>query len=85
MDAEKIAEVFDAVTPPKLGRIWWAADTPQEAERWQADYLAKGASNVELKPRDDGTSLVDVIITLDRARANEILGYQVEEEEFLTE
>ena len=53
MDAEKIAEVFDAVTPPKLGRIWWAADTPQEAERWQADYLAKGASNVELKPRDD--------------------------------
>lgn len=70
---------------PSLGRVWWIADTPEEAERWAADYLAKGAANVEPKPRNDGTTMVDVIITLERARADAIFGYPVEEEEFLSE
>lgn len=64
------------------GKIWHIADNVAEAEQWRADLLAKGATHVELKP-EAGRSIVHVIITLDRSRANEILGYEVGEEEWL--
>ena len=73
----------DEVTAPQMGRIWWSASSPAEAELWRAEYTAKGAL-VELKPEDD-RPVVDVLITLDRAKANAILGYDVAEHEWLTE
>lgn len=66
-----------------IGKIWWCADNMDEALQWQADLTAKGAQ-VELKPEDD-RPIVDVIITLDCGRANEILGYEVGVEEWLDE
>ena len=67
---------------PATGKIWHNADSLAEAEQWKVDLLAKGAIHVELKPETD-RSIVSVIITLDRSRANEILGYEVAEEEWL--
>ena len=66
-----------------IGRIWWCADSLVEAQRWEAELTAKGAK-VELRPEDD-RPVVDVIITLDCARANEILGYAVGSDEWLEE
>ena len=68
----------------KTGRIWWSADNKEEAEKWKADYLAKGAISVELKP-DTDRPIVDVIITLERSRARAILGYEPEAEEWMIE
>ena len=67
---------------PITGKIWHNAESMDEAEQWKVDLLAKGATHVEIKP-DAGRSIVSVIITLDRIRANEILGYDVGEEEWL--
>lgn len=65
-----------------IGKLWWSADDVAEAKKWEAEYLAKGAISVELKPESD-RSVVDVIITLDRNRATEILGHAVGKEEWL--
>lgn len=67
---------------PEKGTLWWNAESMAEAEAWRADLLAQGCDSVELKPEADSEH-VRVLITLDRARANEILGYPVEEEEWL--
>lgn len=82
------SEVFERPKPTPLqstatGRIWWSAENLAEAQKWQSDLTAKGAS-VELRPESD-REVVDVIITLERARANEILGYEVDAEEWLLE
>ncbi len=66
------------------GKIWQIADNAIEAEQWKTELLAKGADHVELKT-EINVEQVDVIITLDRARATEILGYDVEESEWLDE
>ncbi len=71
------------VTAPAMGRIWWCADNLAEATRWQSEYTAKGAV-VELKP-DDDRPIVDVIISLERAKSREILGYDVQDHEWLVE
>ncbi len=66
----------------RIGKLWWNADNMTEAEQWKSQYLAKGAISVELKP-DSDRPIVGVIITLDRNRAQEILGHAVENEEWL--
>ncbi len=66
-----------------VGRIWWSADNLAEAQQWEADLTDKGA-RVELRPESD-REIVDVIITLERARAKEILGHEVDPEEWMTE
>jgi len=66
------------------GKIWWSADNLAEAKQWETDLLSKGAISVVLKPEDDREN-VQVLITLDRSKANEILGYAVDEEEWLDE
>lgn len=85
LDPEKIAEIVTVVKPPELGRIWWTAANAEEATNWRTKYLRRGASNVELKPRYGESPYVDVIITLDRSRSNEILEYPVTADEFLVE
>jgi len=67
-----------------IGRLWWSADNLKEALQWQSECLAKGAVAVELKPEND-RAVVDVIITLDKSTANNVVGYDVEPEEWLTE
>lgn len=70
-------------SPKSTGKIWWIADNLVEAKKWEAELVPKGAS-VELKP-EAGHVPVDVIITLERDRAAEILGYAVDDEEWLVE
>lgn len=67
---------------PFVGKLWWNADDMAEAQQMQANYLAKGAISVELKPEAD-RPIVNVIVALDRNRAHEILGYEVGDEEWL--
>lgn len=67
-----------------IGRIWWNADNLAEAQQWKADFEAKGAISVEIKPETD-RAVVNVIITLERSRAPEILGTVPDAEEWLTE
>lgn len=67
-----------------IGKIWQCADNMTEAKQWESDLLAKGAIKVELKPEDD-RPIVDVIVTLDCCKANEILGYDVESHEWMEE
>lgn len=67
---------------PESGTLWWNADSMAEAKAWEADLLNRGAEKVEMKP-DVDSERVRVLITLDRARAEGILGYPVEMEEWL--
>lgn len=65
-----------------IGKLWWNADSREEAAQWQTEYLAKGALLVELKPEAD-RSVVSVLITLHKERAKEVFGYEPEEVEWL--
>ena len=65
------------------GTIWWIAEDKAEAEQWKADLEGKGAT-VVVHPLDEATPKVSLYITLDRNRAEEMLGYQPDEEEWLT-
>lgn len=65
-----------------IGKLWWNADNLAEAQQWQAEYVAKGALLVELKPEAD-RAVVDVLITLHKERAKEIFGYEPEDSEWL--
>jgi hypothetical protein len=68
--------------PINVGKLWWYASDKAEADRMKAGLLEKGVIDVQLgKPNDRG--LVDVIFSLDRDRALEILGYPVADEEWL--
>lgn len=64
-----------------VGRIWWCADNMEEALKWRRDMQAKGA-HVVLDPEKD-RPIVDVLITLERGRAAEILGMEPGAEEWL--
>ena len=65
-----------------LGTLWWTADSPQEALEWVRIYLERGAVSVKVDaPRD--ANRLDVFIELDKARAQEILDYVPDEEEWL--
>lgn len=66
----------------QVGRLWWSAESMEEALQWQNEYMSKGALSVELKPEDD-RAVVDVIISLDMSTANEVVGYEVGPEEWL--
>lgn len=65
-----------------LGTVWFIADNQQEALQWQSEYLAKGAISVECRPQGVYEQ-VDVLITLDRDNSYGILGYDVEDYEWM--
>ncbi len=69
----------------EYGSIWHIADSAAEAEKWRKKYLANGATSVRIEAHPDRSGRHDVVIRLARERANEILGYEVGEEEWLTE
>lgn len=65
-----------------IGRLWWIAEDDQEAQEMQADLIAKGCTILAADKRsDDGRH--DITFSLPKAKANEMLGYEVEEEEWL--
>jgi hypothetical protein len=68
-----------------LGKLWWIANDHWEATRWKKEFTNKGAANVELIPAYDGTGAVDVVITVDRGTASEVLGRPVVETDWLTD
>lgn len=68
--------------PINVGKMWWFANDQSEADAMKADLLAKGVIEVELGVPDD-SGRIDVIFSLDRGRAREILGFPVADEEWL--
>jgi hypothetical protein len=68
--------------PIVVGKMWWFANSQAEADATKANLIDKGVINVELgKPNERG--VIDVIFSLDRNRAREILGFEVADEEWL--
>lgn len=68
--------------PISVGKMWWFAENQADADGMKADLLAKGVIDVELGVPDDN-GRIDVIFSLDRDRAREILGFPVANEEWL--
>lgn len=71
-------------SPINVGKMWWFANSQTEADATKADLLAKGVIDVELGKANE-RGVIDVIFSLDRDRAREILGFEVAEEEWLEE
>lgn len=69
-------------TPINVGHIWWRAQDQAEADAMKADLLAKGVIEVRVS-QPDVSGMHDVFFSLDRDHANEILGYEVEDEEWV--
>jgi hypothetical protein len=76
--------VADTLTGRRIGKIWWIADTLAEATAWQTKYLAAGALAVRFEPQTK-SSLIDVVISMYRDTADEVLGYHLDECEWLEE
>lgn len=64
--------------------MWWIADNDAEAVEMKADLEAKGCKIVKDK-KEDESERHHIIFSLPKAKANEMLGYQVEEEEWLVD
>jgi hypothetical protein len=69
--------------PEDIGTLWWNADDEAEAKQWAQDFTAKGATNVKLMDPDPNTGVIGVTFDLPKGKANEILGYTPDEEEWL--
>lgn len=83
MNASIQAEVGNPVMA--LGKLWWIANDHWEATRWKKELTNRGVSNVELIPAYDGTGAVDVVITVDRKNASEVIGRPIAATDWLTE
>lgn len=70
------------MSQPVIGTLWWIASNLEEAEAWQKELQEKGAFDVGIQTEED-SELVDVLIKLDRATANEVVGYEIEPDEWL--
>lgn len=68
--------------PTSHGRLWWIADNDEQAQQWAAELAAKGAT-VERIEAHDNSAQHDVIFTLEKARAEAICGYPVDDVEWL--
>lgn len=85
MGQQSVADALQASqTQINVGHMWWRANDQAEADTMKADLLAKGVIEVKLS-EPDVTGMHDVLFSLDRDHANEILGYEVGEEEWLDE
>ncbi len=69
--------------PEDIGTLWWSADDDAEAKQWVQDYTAKGASNFKFMDPDPSTGVIGVTFDLPKGKANEILGYTPDDEEWL--
>ena len=79
----------------KYGRIWQTADNIEQAQEWADLYLQRGATVVELKPREARTPdnkeskdlLVDVIVEVPLTGEdveNPVLQYKIGADEWMT-
>lgn len=78
-----LPEDIDLYGPDDIGTLWWNADNEAEAKQWMQDYTAKGASNFKLMDPDPETGVIGVTFDLPKAKAQEILGYTPDNEEWL--
>lgn len=82
----------------KFGKIWETADTIEEARSWCAQYLARGAIEVSLKPQvprptragppTTADTLVDLVVTIPRTdpgEINPVLNRSINLDEWMTE
>lgn len=69
-------------TPINIGHIWWRASDQAEADAMKADLLAKGVFEVRMSD-PDSIGYLDLFFTVNRDRADEILGYAVGEDEWI--
>ena len=81
----------------KFGKIWETADTIVEARSWCAQYLARGAIEVSLKPQvprptngspTTADTLVDLVVTIPRTdpgEINPVLNRSIDLDEWMTE
>jgi hypothetical protein len=65
-----------------LSTLWWCADNIAEAQAWKQEYEGKGAY-VTIAPPNQWGAQIDVLISLERKDAMQVLGYQPDEEEWL--
>lgn len=63
-------------------RLWWIADNEAEADEWLKDLVSKGCTLVKKEAHAEG-GRVDLVFSLNKARAIEVLGYVPDEEEWL--
>ncbi len=67
-----------------MGRLWWTANDTKELYSMVGTITQKGMVITRIERRSEGT-IYDVIFELEKARASELLGYDVADEEWLTE
>lgn len=69
----------------KHRKLWWMADNQAAADQWTADLTAKGVKIEKIEPQPAPSTQLNVVFSLDPAKAMEILGYDPDEEEWLEE
>ena len=74
----------------EVGRLWWTADNKAELEEWKKNWSGKPIRIVKTEKQSErynlpGCEKIDVIFELPVDQANELLGYGVEESEWLEE
>lgn len=65
-----------------IGQLWWIADDEADEKKMIADLVAKGCTILKVQEYE-GMKQRDIIFSLPKAKASEMLGYQVEHEEWL--
>lgn len=75
-------------TDPFCGRIWWVFDSEQELEEWRTkvgDDPWRGSKHLRVLfvDRNIDPPRLHVFFEIEKAKANEVLGYEVGEEEWL--
>ena len=66
----------------RTGKVWWSAESLDEALTWAKEIIERGALAVELRPLV-GYQQVDLFVTMFRADANKVADYEVEESEWM--
>lgn len=75
-----------AKVEPGMGRMWWIADNQEELDQWKREWEGKPITVISVNGEGhEGSTRMNVIFELEKAKANELLGYEVEEEEWLEE
>lgn len=66
-----------------MGTLMWFASSREDAVHMKSTYAAKGATNFILE-RVDGYPTWAVIFDVEKENAEAVLGYEPDEEEWLT-
>lgn len=66
------------------GIMWWIADSTEELMEWRKQW-GQDVRVIRTSLHRDGSDRIDVVFEIPRATASAILGYEVEETEYLEE